>query len=111
MEEETGSDSIIDAESKRLRVMADKCATCVFRPGNLMALEPGVLARIVNQNNERGAWLTCHATLPYGANPGFGQAVCHGYFIAHKKNSQGLQLAERLIGFHEVDPPPDSRNR
>lgn len=35
-------------------VMSEKCATCIFRPGNLMHLNDGVVARMKRGADEEG---------------------------------------------------------
>lgn len=64
-----------------VRVLAEQCPTCVFRPGNPMYLEPGALHEIVATNRAGGTWLTCHKTLPEVA--GYGAAACRGWEIAY----------------------------
>ncbi|WP_306964308.1 hypothetical protein [Streptomyces afghaniensis] len=64
---------------------------------------------MVKANLEAGSALTCHETLPYGPYPEFGEAVCRGFFDSYRYQSQALQIAERLIGFDEIEPPPDPR--
>ena len=63
------------------------CTTCIFRPGNLMHLQPGRVEGMVKEAGEGGA-ITCHNTLD-GPN-----AVCRGFYNVHK--NQILQVAERL---------------
>lgn len=46
----------------KVHVMAAKCSTCVFRPGNLMGLEPGRLKEMVTESVEDGGGITCHKT-------------------------------------------------
>jgi hypothetical protein len=45
----------------------------------------------------------CHDTLPYGPHPGYGPAVCRGFY--NRYDTQALQLARRLWGIVEVPPP------
>jgi hypothetical protein len=75
----------------RVHVRSEMCATCVFRPGNLMHLAPGRLAELVKQNVDADSALTCHSTLYGQADQ---EAVCRGFFDRHK--TAPLQLAERL---------------
>ena len=85
----------------RVHVMREQCATCVFRPGNLMQLAPGRLADLVRENVEADSALTCHSTL-YGEAEH--NAVCRGFFDRHATTP--LQLAERL-GLIEWDGPTE----
>lgn len=107
--------SIIDQETGFPRLLADRCATCVFRPGNAMALVPGRLRGMIEKNNSAGTWITCHETLPWGHYPEFGEAICRGYYDTNGGNSWGIRLAQHmarqkgLSGLPEVEPPPDPR--
>lgn len=84
----------------RVHVLSSRCATCVFRPGNLMRLNPGRLADLVQQNRSRDTALTCHATL------GQAEAVCRGYFDAYGDQITPLRLAVVMDVITEQDPPP-----
>jgi hypothetical protein len=75
----------------RVHVCADLCATCVFRPGNLMRLQPGRLREMIETSRERETAIICHSTL-YGQAEG--EAVCRGFFDRYP--TQPLQIAERL---------------
>lgn len=70
-------------------VMKEKCATCIFHPGNLMHLQPGVVAEMKRAADERGTCITCHEVMD-----GPRAAVCAGYFANHR--SRLLQIAERM---------------
>ena len=84
------------ARDNGLWVMAEKCATCIFRTGNLMHLSPGVVAEMRRSADEKGTCIICHEGMT-----GPKSAVCAGYYEHHK--SQLLQLAERtkLLKFQE----------
>lgn len=82
------------------------CETCIFRPGNLMGLEPGRVEDVVKQNVDAGAALPCHSTLD-----GDQQAVCRGFFDRHA--TAPLQIAERLgfikfVSFSVCNTQPDT---
>lgn len=70
-------------------VMESKCATCIFRPGNLMDLQPGVVAEMKRSSDEKGTCIICHEGMT-----GPCSAVCAGYYEHH--NSALLQIAERM---------------
>jgi hypothetical protein len=83
-------------------LQADKCSTCIFRPGNPMQLNPGRLKDVTDTNKARGTVLMCHKTT-------FGQAdqeaMCRGYYDLHGKDSAVMQVWERLGGkIREVQP-------
>ena len=75
----------------RVHVCEEMCSTCVFRPGNLMMLEPGRLAGMVRDSVAADSAIICHSTL-YGQTEQ--EAVCRGFFDRHKTTP--LQMAERL---------------
>lgn len=69
--------------------MADKCETCIFRPGNLMHLNEGVVGTMKRGADERGTGIVCHEVMH---SPD--AAMCRGYYDNH--NSSLLQIAERM---------------
>jgi hypothetical protein len=93
-----------DPSSHRLRILNAKCETCVFKPGNPMHLRPGKLRALIAANLAADAPLVCHSTLPYGKNPDFGPAVCHGWDESYDTN--GVLIMKRLGGVDLIDPPP-----
>ncbi len=109
--------SIIDKETGLPRLLREQCATCVFRPGNLMHLDKGRVHQLVQENNTNGTWITCHETLPWGHYPDFGEAICRGYYDTNGDNSWSVRLAKfeawrkGLKGLPEVDAPPDPREQ
>jgi hypothetical protein len=85
--------------SDGMRVLAEQCATCIFRPGNLMRLRPGRLRDMVDQCERRQGFVICHETTDRRggrkvAGPGATGAVCRGYF--DRFDTQWLQIARRL---------------
>lgn len=81
----------------KVHVLAERCSTCVFRPGNLMTLSDGRLRDLIDQNLKADAALTCHKTI--GHDP----AVCRGFFDAYETTPLRLAKAFRII---EEDPCP-----
>lgn len=71
----------------KVHVAARLCDTCIFRPGNLMHLEPGRVEDMVAGCGENGH-IPCHKTLDGDRH------VCRGFFDRHR--NQVLQVAERL---------------
>lgn len=67
----------------RPQLLAERCSSCVFRPGNFMHLGPGRLAALVQHNLDAGAALICHQTLSYGSHPEVGEAVRRGFYDAY----------------------------
>lgn len=115
MKDERDPSGIIDPETGLPRTLKEKCATCVFRSGNLMHLGKGRLKEMADGANANGSWIKCHETLEYGPYPDFGEAICRGFYDTNATKSWGIRLAlvfaERLglKGLPEVDPPPDPR--
>lgn len=83
-----------------LRVCAEKCSTCVFRPGNLMQLQPGRVAGMVRESIENDSFIPCHKTLDGD------KAVCRGFFDKHKDKSLGCRLGA-IFGIIEVEADRD----
>ena len=79
----------------RVHVVKEKCATCIFHPGNLMELHHGRVAGMVQSALKHDSAIICHETL---CGP---REVCRGFFDAHRTGP--LQIAERLgmIAFDE----------
>lgn len=74
-----------------MRVLTEQCETCIFRPGNLMHLNPGRLAGMVADVKTKGGYVTCHETLN---RPLRQRAICRGSFDRIK--TQIIQMAERM---------------
>lgn len=76
----------------RVHVCADKCPTCIFRPGNQMSLQPGRVAGMVRDclaDPDGAGNIPCHEHLNSGAD-----AICRGFWDAHRGGL--LQVAERI---------------
>lgn len=86
------------------RLCADKCSTCIFRPGNPMDLRPGRVQQMVRDSLNAGSFITCHSTLP-GVQDGAAPAICRGFFDAYGHLSNVLRIYGRLGGFDEIEPP------
>jgi len=69
--------------------MEEMCETCIFRPHNLMHLQPGRVRSMVDEATANEGAIVCHKTLDQKRH-----AVCRGFFDHHK--TQLLQVAERL---------------
>lgn len=93
-----------DPATGRVHVLADRCTTCVFRPGNLMHLNPGRLKDLIETNTASGSALTCHATLADWDAPA-PPAVCRGFYDAHPTPPLLLAAALDMITFDPAPPP------
>jgi hypothetical protein len=76
----------------KIHVMEKMCKTCIFRPGNLMQLEPGRVEGMVRDATADDSCIPCHSTLYLSGRPE--HAVCRGFFDRHA--TAPLQIAERL---------------
>jgi hypothetical protein len=103
-EDEPVQVSAFDADGK-LRILTEKCDTCIFRPGNPMNLRPDRVQDAVQGSLAGGGYISCHDTLPYGANPEYGAAVCRGFYDSFGAQSQMIRIAKRLGGVVAVPPP------
>jgi hypothetical protein len=72
----------------KVHVQKQMCGTCIFRPGNLMNLQPGTVEMMVAGSVKNEAAIPCHETLDGG------NSVCRGFFDRHR--TAPLQIAERL---------------
>lgn len=101
--------SYIDPGSGLPRLLSRQCATCLFLPGNPMRLRPGRLHAMA-QRGLGGRGIVCHDTLPYGAFPDTGAALCRGFYDAYRERCDYIVISERIGGFTEV-PPPGEKER
>lgn len=88
----------------KVHVMAEKCSTCVFRPGNLMDLKPGRVKDLVRGNLDDESALICHKTLAYSPGQPDG-AICSGFFDAYAQDSTTLRLAIAMDIIERVSLP------
>lgn len=91
------------ADDEGVRVQAELCATCIFRPGNLMQLDEGRVAGMVAEATaDMAGNIPCHETTYGQARQ---QAVCRGFWLRHR--TPLLQVAERM-GVVEYVPSPSA---
>lgn len=82
-----------------LRVMAEQCSTCIFRPGNLMYLQPGRVRGMVEEVVRDDSYTTCHQTLSGEIPP----TLCKGMTDRHP--GYLVRVAQRAGFIHAVQPP------
>ena len=80
-----------------LRVCAEMCSDCVFRPGNLMHLRPGRLAGMVRDSLAADSCIPCHQTLDGE------RAVCRGFWDRHMNDTLMCRLGQ-VLGVIDVSP-------
>lgn len=85
----------------KVHIMAERCETCIFRPGNPMHLKPGRVKEMVTESIDDAGAITCHSTL-YGQAEQ--EAVCRGFYDGYRQRVPALKLAERLGVLAEVEP-------
>ena len=94
----------------KVHVMAEKCGTCVFHPGNRMHLSPGRLADMADHVKETGVPFACHQTLSYAADKYRdhygGNALCRGAVDAYGDQSMIMRMAHAVGNIEEVEPYP-----
>jgi hypothetical protein len=103
-----------DRQLGGVRVLAEMCATCIFRPGNLMQLQPGRVRGMVaatrpsrdHRRQPTASHIPCHDTI---YREDVRPAICRGFFdLPDRPNSprpQLLQVGDRLGWWVYVDPP------
>ena len=101
--DDTDELSVADPVLGKTRLLSRQCDTCIFGPGNPMRLDAGGLRQLVADARHRTGYIICHNTLPH-YRPGGRPAICRGF--ADRYTTLQLQLAARLWGFLEVEPPP-----
>lgn len=87
---------------ERIHVLSERCSTCVFRPGNLMSLQPGRMKDLVESNRELDTAFACHQTI---YRPDVDEAVCRGYFDAFGDEITPLMLGKAMDLIAEDEPP------
>lgn len=78
----------------RVHVKARGCSTCIFRAGNLMALQEGRVEQMCRDADEAHSAIVCHDTLDQTH-----QAICRGYFDRRSSMTVRLALALDLVEF------------
>jgi hypothetical protein len=79
--------------SQRPAVFAERCGTCVFRPGNLLDLRPGRFKSVVDRNLEAGALLPCHETTHGQADR---EVMCRGFYDAYGEQVNVVRVMDRF---------------
>jgi hypothetical protein len=83
----------------RVWVLSEKCATCIFRPGNRMHLAPGRVRQMVAACIEQDTVISCHETYD-GA-----RSVCRGLYDVHRRDITIMRMAA-AFDILSFDPPP-----
>ena len=83
----------------RVHVLARKCDTCIFHPGNRMQLSRGRVKELTDSALRDDTVIVCHETLYTG-----GQAICRGFYDRYGEQVAVLQIAQRMGVIAEVEP-------
>ena len=115
-EDQSPPQDITDPATGLSRVLSERCATCILRPGDKMHLGPERLRAIIDGALAAGTFVVCHDTLTYGNNPDFGPAICRGFYEAYATRSPALILLRAFRRLTEAGPPrpggpPDGESR
>jgi hypothetical protein len=102
-EDSTGD--IVDPATGLPRLLSRKCATCIYRPGNPMHLQPGRRDQMQATAVERGSWIVCHSTLPAAGQPDAG--ICRGYYDVTRTEVFAFALARWMGDSMGVRWPED----
>lgn len=100
-----------------MKVLKEQCATCIFRPGNLMGLRKGRVKSMVDACITQDSYIPCHETMEYedkdadeyddpGALITIDSPVCRGFYDKYPGVGQVIRISERLGMLEEVDTPP-----
>jgi hypothetical protein len=86
-------------------VLRAQCATCIFRPGNIMDLERGRVKQMVGEATGIGGCIPCHKTIR--RDDGVEPAICRGYFDAYAERVPAIALARACNRVAEQEVPDD----
>jgi len=92
----------------KVHVQATKCATCIYRPGNLMKLQEGRKDQMQADAIRDEGVIPCHQTIEAYHGTQGQESVCRGFFDVAKHEGL-LAVAERLgiVEFTPTNPPKD----
>ncbi len=95
-----------------MNVLAEQCATCIFRPGNPMHLRPGRVKEMVEACVRRDVHIPCHEHItPTDQDPDAdgcvqidpNYPVCRGFYDRYPGVGQLIRIMGRLGALHVVD--------
>lgn len=83
-------------------LLTDKCATCIYRPGNLMDLRPGRVAQMTKETRAKDTNVICHKSRDVGGE-WTENAYCSGNVEVVGLGQLG-RIMERCGFLHEKHP-------
>ncbi len=96
---------ITDPATGLSRLLSERCPTCILRAGDPMHLGPDRTAAFIRHVLDTGSYVVCHDTLTYGDFPGYGPAICRGFFDAYRDRTRDLLILRAGRRLTEVPPP------
>ena len=96
---------ITDPATGLSRLLSERCPTCILRAGDPMHLGPDRTAAFIRHVLDAGSYVVCHDTLTYGDFPGYGPAICRGFFDAYRDRTRDLLILRAGRRLTEVPPP------
>jgi hypothetical protein len=77
----------------RPQATAERCSTCILRPGGSSLVPPDVVRDLVERHRRVGAVVTCHQTLADipGSCPEIGYSACRGFLDAYPDTLAALR--------------------
>jgi hypothetical protein len=96
---------ITDPATGLSRLLSERCPTCILRPGDPMYLGPERTAAFIRQVLDAGSYVVCHDTLTYGDFPGYGPAICRGFYDGYRDRTRDLLILQAGRRLTEVPPP------
>ncbi|MFH8993222.1 hypothetical protein [Streptomyces sp. NPDC017940] len=97
---------VADETDGEIRLLSERCSTCIFRPGNsLRTTMPERIRSMVADAVAAEGHVTCHATLPGSTPAGVEPAICRGFADTYGGRSLALRFGDALGLIREVPPP------
>ncbi|MFI8932486.1 hypothetical protein ACIG3E_33080 [Streptomyces sp. NPDC053474] len=97
---------VADESTGEVRVLSERCSTCIFRPGNpFRTTMPSRIRDMVADAVAEGGHVTCHSTLPGSAPADVAPAICRGFADTYGHRSLALRLGAAVGTLREVPPP------
>jgi hypothetical protein len=97
---------VADEATGEVRLLSERCSTCIFRPGNpFRATMPARVRNMIADAVADEGHVTCHSTLPGSSPADVEPAICRGFADTYGDRSLALRLGDALGLIREVPPP------
>ncbi|MGW9436747.1 hypothetical protein [Streptomyces sp. NPDC055607] len=98
-----------DPETGEIRLLEDRCTTCVLNPAASAApLRPGRRQQLIREARDCGGQIVCHSTMWPAVPEGFPAAMCRGFVDAYGLPQAAQEAIELGVG-HIVEVPDPKR--